>query len=671
MNRIKWFDAVRAFGLLLVLGYHLFYNLLPGGFLGVDVFFTFSGYLITAIILDEVRKSGRFALFKFFKRRTERIFIPLALSVVFTLPFALLVSPDFTVGIGKQVAAVLSFTANWHEIMIASSYEKSILPSLYRHTWSLAVVMQFYVVWGVLCAVVVGISRIIGRRNAAKRYQVFEQIILILSGIAAVSSLGYMQLSYSSGVSLDAIYFNTLQRFFPFAIGALAATIWGMSDKQDIQVKRVLCKNLETNTLGLITAIIVAAGIILFYLAQFRFVSEFTFRFGFLFTSLLTVVLIYSTHALHLVTPLRMEEPKLLKAISAMSYDLYLFHWPLYVVFSALIMDNRDASWVTLIVSFVLAALMVYGAEPILIPPKEAAAPKANKQAVSLVLFASTILASAASGMVISKAPLITSIESDFAAEYTLMDVSNMLALENSLKPTMVETPLIAAPSPVSDTPVSEVPVNTEQPPDEESYEETDPPDPPLGVSENALPPETAPQVLVDSDKRFIGSVTIIADSVALGAQSSLTEAIPALYMDASVSRPVTAGVEILTELQENYALREYVVIALGTNETANYKTLFTEMIEMLNPGHRLILVTPYDGRANEYSQRVAEIATWIRTLPDEYKFITVADWATHISPHSDWLASDKSHMGGAKSRELYTACIVTALVEAGQKPAK
>jgi peptidoglycan/LPS O-acetylase OafA/YrhL len=158
MDKIKWFSVVRVFGVFLILGYHLFYEFLPGGFLGVDIFFTFSGFLITAIIIEEVRKKGGFMLFKFYTRRTRRILIPLFISIALTLPFALLISRDFTVGIGKQIAAALSFTSNWHNIIVGTSYEAQLLPSMYIHMWSLAVEMQFYIAWGFVCALIAAIA---------------------------------------------------------------------------------------------------------------------------------------------------------------------------------------------------------------------------------------------------------------------------------------------------------------------------------------------------------------------------------------------------------------------------------------------------------------------------------------------------------------------------------
>ena len=122
MSRIKWFAAVRAYGLFLVLGYHLFYDRFPGGFLGVDIFFTFSGFLITALVIEEIRNKDGFALFQFYKRRAQRIIIPLFFAIVFTLPFFLLISPDFTVGIAKQTAAALGFVTNFFQVATGGSY---------------------------------------------------------------------------------------------------------------------------------------------------------------------------------------------------------------------------------------------------------------------------------------------------------------------------------------------------------------------------------------------------------------------------------------------------------------------------------------------------------------------------------------------------------------------
>lgn len=85
--RIKWFSLVRITGLFLVLGYHFFQNTYPGGFVGVDVFFAFSGFLITSLMIDEFSSSGSFGLKSFYQRRFYRIVPPLILSVLIVIPF--------------------------------------------------------------------------------------------------------------------------------------------------------------------------------------------------------------------------------------------------------------------------------------------------------------------------------------------------------------------------------------------------------------------------------------------------------------------------------------------------------------------------------------------------------------------------------------------------------
>jgi len=149
--RIKWFSLVRITGLVLVLIYHFFKDALPGGFIGVDVFFTFSGYLITALLIDEFARFRSIDVIGFLRRRFYRIVPPLVFMVLVCTPFLLLVRTEFISGIKYQIAAALGFVTNYFEIVLGNSYENQFAPHVYLHTWSLAVEMHFYVLWG-LCA---------------------------------------------------------------------------------------------------------------------------------------------------------------------------------------------------------------------------------------------------------------------------------------------------------------------------------------------------------------------------------------------------------------------------------------------------------------------------------------------------------------------------------------
>jgi hypothetical protein len=169
------------------------------------------------------------------------------------------------------------------------------------------------------------------------------------------------------------------------------------------------------------------------------------------------------------------------------------------------------------------------------------------------------------------------------------------------------------------------------------------------------------------------GGITVIGDSVPLAARTTIQDNIPDCDIDAVVGRQVVDGADVLTNIQNRGELREYVVIALGTNGTNSYKQLFTEIIDVLNPGHRLIFVTPFDGRADNNAKLTSEIAVWLRELPMTYDFITVADWSSIISPQVDLLAADKVHMKTEKgaASNLYAEALAAAIAIAAQKPAK
>jgi len=126
-----------------------------------------------------------------------------------------------------------------------------------------------------------------------------------------------------------------------------------------------------------------------------------------------------------------------------------------------------------------------------------------------------------------------------------------------------------------------------------------------------------------------------------------------------------------LNDLQQKGELREYVVLALGTNGTSNYESLFNQMIDTIAPGHRIILVTPFDGRSNENSRILNNTAEWMRGMPAIYDFVTVADWNALISTQVGILAGDKVHMGGQASMDLYAGMVADALRTASQRPAK
>lgn len=106
--RIKWFSLIRITGLLLVLLYHFFQTIFSGGFFGVDVFFTFSGFLITSLLLEEFSQKGEIDIIGFFRRRFYRIFPPVVMMVLVIMPFTLMVRQDYVAGLVLKLQEFLA-----------------------------------------------------------------------------------------------------------------------------------------------------------------------------------------------------------------------------------------------------------------------------------------------------------------------------------------------------------------------------------------------------------------------------------------------------------------------------------------------------------------------------------------------------------------------------------
>ena len=133
-------DGLRALAVIAVLLYHAELTWIPGGFIGVQVFFVISGYLITALLLAEWRQRGRIDLNAFRLRRARRLLPALYLTVVVTLAFAVVFLPGEVAGLRSDAIAAFGYVTNWYLVLGHESYFEAVgRPSLLKHLWSLAV----------------------------------------------------------------------------------------------------------------------------------------------------------------------------------------------------------------------------------------------------------------------------------------------------------------------------------------------------------------------------------------------------------------------------------------------------------------------------------------------------------------------------------------------------
>ena len=347
--RIKWFSLIRITGLLLVLLYHFFQTVFPGGFFGVDVFFTFSGFLITSLLLEEFGQKGKIDILGFFRRRFYRIFPPVVLMILVVMPFTFLVRQDYVAGIGGQIAGVLGFMTNFYEMLTGGSYESQFIPHLFVHNWSLAVEVHYYILWGLAVWFL---------SKRVKSSGQLRGLVFLLS--SAVFIIGFLSMFIGSFIvsSYSTLYFSSFTHVYPFFLGSILASLVGVRQTTTL-VKRL------NNTWDLKkTLLVFGAGLGVLLLLTFfvKFNYLFAYSLGFLLASLATLLMIVAARLLHEKTP-TIEEPKVISFLADTSYAVYLFHWPFYIIFSQL-MSNLPAVILTTIFSYLFASLSFYVIEP-------------------------------------------------------------------------------------------------------------------------------------------------------------------------------------------------------------------------------------------------------------------------------------------------------------------
>lgn len=602
--RIKWLSTIRVLGMLFVLLYHFYLSRFPGGFVGVDLFFTLSGYLTTALFLDEYARHQTIDFKRFFKRRFYRIFPPVVLTLLVTTPFALLVRNDFIAGIGQQLMAALGFMTNFFELLAGASYENQFTPHLFLHTWSLAIEVHFYLIWALIIWKIARFAKTLGQLRGI--------LFLTSSGLFLISFLAMFISSFFVN-SFSTIYFATWTHIFPFFLGSILASLTGLKSLTR-PFERVIAKWNLTHTLAVLAA---GLGLELLLLLVLKFDSIWTYLFGFLLSSLATAAMIYAARVLHEKTE-TVKEPAVLIFFSNISYGIYLFHWPFYIIFSQ-VLNHTLAVLLTLTFSILFASLSFYLLEPFL------AGKKGQVFDIELDLrpYARWIWATATSLLVVA---LGISLFAPALGNFERESLINNLYQSNNR---MGQTLQLAQRGKAS------------------SFEVTE-------------------------------GLTIIGDSVTLRSTEQLTALFPAAFIDAQGSRNVAQAAEILQNNIDNQALMKDVVIATGVNIVYSYKEDLENIISILPNGHHLILVTPYDGNSAQYSDPVAEqYANYVRELAKNYDFIAVADWNTVAKNNPQiWVGTDNIHYGSnhettVEGARLFAQTIKSALEQVEKQPVK
>ncbi|RUS46184.1 acyltransferase family protein [Cohnella sp. AR92] len=652
-------DGLRALSVLAVIVYHLPMNVLPGGFLGVGVFFVLSGYLITDQLVAKWQKERTLDLKGFWLRRARRLLPAVLLLIATVAAWLAATDPERLRSLGGDIVASLAYVNNWWLIFHNVSYFDSFgPPSPFGHFWSLAVEEQFYVLWPLLMA--------LGLIVAPKR----GYLALLICGGAAASAIA-MAMIYVPGTDPSRVYYGTDTRAFGLLIGAALAVILPSARMNPISSSKLRFLMDAAGSAALTLIVFMAI-----YTDEY---SPFAYRGGLVLLSLASaaVIAVIAHPSSRLGQALSIKP---LRWIGIRSYGIYLWHYPVIVLTSP---SNQAEPTSPATVALQIALTLVLAAlswrfveKPILNgglgrlgrsvaaifrgngASRRAVRPRLFSMAAVSLVFVLCISCGgggeAASGRITNAAEPSPG-QSDKGKDIHQSGPATGQESSESPNASDSDSDVILAgeknPSSTSPSSNGDKTVGTKVPSTNGSNGTHGENGGSKGTGNSGEKPSSE-SVQETGDGK---GVTVIGDSVILGVQPYLEKRLPGILVDGKVGRQMNKAMETVAAHEDAGDLGDVVILELGTNGSFTEKKL-TQLLDEIGSKRTILLINTRVPR-----QWQDTVNKTLKDVAADYDNVSVIDWYRASAGHSAFFGKDGVHLTKTGA-EFYTDMIADAL---------
>ncbi|MDT2847654.1 acyltransferase family protein [Vagococcus carniphilus] len=580
---ITGIDGLRSIAVVGVILYHLIPRYMPGGYLGVTLFFVISGYLMTDILLNQWENRKKIGLKNFYYKRARRIYPSLIMMLIITGSTFVFVSKDLLLNFKQIVVSSLLNVNNFWQILSGSSYfDRFGNESAFTHLWSLSIEGQFYILWPIVVALLVF------KRDD---FKLLGQVILTLTILS-----GVLMFAFYHPDNVNRIYYGTDTRLFSILMGAYLAIF--LREKDEMLMK--IDEKIQIVAWGISLLMIILSFVYL------KDSSVFVYRGGMFLFSLICMILLglvisYDKPNQFLTNPL-------FKWIGTRSYEIYLWQFPVMISYEKMIKFNGDHSWVHFVIQLTLILLLSeityrvvqflvfdikFSKENMLKVIETLQGKIAAVGTVILLLLFSYSLIIAPSGRTEASVALQKKLE------------QNKKIIENKNEKTVSSSSTESKEKETTET------INQE-----------------------------ANDTLTNEESTYLKKIklTAIGDSLLLSAAPEVQDVFPDNYIDAEVGRQLVDSEDVFKKTVSDKKIGDVVLVVLGTNGSFDSKDIDNIMNKL---GDKPVFFV------NTMVQRSWQKAVndELDKTAKRYKNAHVIDWKSYSEGKQTWFEADDLHL--------------------------